>query len=67
MEGLTYFTCPNTFQHVACFRVCKILEADEEALDAESFFYVAAKSMEEMKESFRTLDMTGRNVDSSAG
>ena len=48
-----------------CFRVRKIVEADEEALDAENFFDVAAIAMAEMKESFRSLDMSDRNVDAT--
>ena len=41
------------------------MEADEEALDAENFFDVAAIAMAEMKESFRSLDMSDRNVDAT--
>ena len=37
-------------------------------MDAENFFHVAAKSMEEMKKTIRSLDMldmSDRNVDST--
>jgi hypothetical protein len=54
----------NKLTYIFGFRPGQILEADE-ACDAESFFDVAAKSMEQMKESLRTMDGSDSNHEAS--